>query len=90
MDWLDLLAVHKSLLQHHSSKASGLYYPGSTFTFRELLMVTNPSSSFLPLLIQEGLLRGELPLLKLFPAESGPPPNPGGGAGLLPAAFKCG
>ena len=53
-------------------------------------MVTNPSSSFLPLLIQEGLLRGELPLLKLFPAEFGPPPNPGGGAGLLPAAFKCG
>ena len=58
MDWLDLLAVQgtlKSLLQHHSSKASGLYYPGSTFTFRELLMVTNPSSSLLPLLIQEGL-----------------------------------
>ena len=39
MAWLDLLAVQgtlKSLLQHHSSKASNLWYSGSLFTFGQL------------------------------------------------------
>ena len=39
MAWLDLLAVQgtlKSLLQHHSSKASNIWCSGSLFTFGQL------------------------------------------------------
>ena len=51
MDWLDLLAVQrtlKSLLQHHSSKASILWCSLSLFTFMHWRRKWQPTPVFLP------------------------------------------
>ena len=51
MDWLDLLAVQgtlKSLLQHHSSKASILQRSALPLNFSIALLFSSPASLFLP------------------------------------------